>query len=104
MEPNVTKGEEFKFNWGEPDVEGLIQFLCTEKGFNEDRIKSALERFKKGKKSQNQVRIDNFFKVTSVTTTEPSAKKRKAEEEKAAAAKKAKITTQKGKKYTGKKK
>lgn len=31
--PDVIKAEEVNFHWKEPDVDGLVQFLVTEKGF-----------------------------------------------------------------------
>uniref|UniRef100_A0AC34Q1C7 Flap endonuclease 1 n=1 Tax=Panagrolaimus sp. JU765 TaxID=591449 RepID=A0AC34Q1C7_9BILA len=91
LQPEVTKGSDIELKWSEPNEEGIIEFLCKEKGFNEDRVKSALQRLHKGRKNATQVRIDTFFQVTAVTTTEPTAKKRKAEEDKAAAQKKAKV-------------
>ncbi|CEF66403.1 Flap endonuclease 1 [Strongyloides ratti] len=99
VSPEVTDGTEFDFKWTSPDVEGIISFMSGEKNFNEQRIRSSLERLKKAKQNSSQVRIDSFFKVTSIVTTEPSAKKRKLEEEKALKgnAKKAKVTTKKKK-------
>jgi hypothetical protein len=33
-----------QLEWKEPDEEGLVQFLCKEKGFNEERVRVLLAR------------------------------------------------------------
>uniref|UniRef100_A0A0K0F8L7 Flap endonuclease 1 n=1 Tax=Strongyloides venezuelensis TaxID=75913 RepID=A0A0K0F8L7_STRVS len=83
VSPEVTDGNSFNFKWSSPDIEGIIAFMSGEKNFNEQRLRSSLERLKKAKQNSSQVRIDSFFKVTNIVTSEPSAKKRKLEEEKA---------------------
>lgn len=42
--------------WSSPDLEGLLQFLVQEKSFNEQRVRSAVERINsaKGKASQGE--------------------------------------------------
>lgn len=42
---------------------GLLKFLCEENGFNEDRVKPAINRVKQSKGKTNQSRIDSFFKA-----------------------------------------
>lgn len=39
-EPETTPSDEIEINFTDPDEEGLIEFLCKEKGFSEDRVKS----------------------------------------------------------------
>uniref|UniRef100_A0A7E4USN8 Flap endonuclease 1 n=1 Tax=Panagrellus redivivus TaxID=6233 RepID=A0A7E4USN8_PANRE len=80
--PDVTPGSTVELKWAEPDEAALIEFMCKEKGFAEDRVKSALQRLHKGRATGAQGRIDSFFTRTEVKSTEPSAKKRKAEEDK----------------------
>lgn len=63
-EPEATPGSEISLQWKEPDIEGCVKFLCEEKGFNEDRIRSSLKKLEKASKASVQVRIDSFFKVT----------------------------------------
>jgi len=44
-----------EFEFGEPDVEKIISFLCSEHGFSEDRVKSAVEAMaKKAKETGEQ--------------------------------------------------
>ncbi|MBS7653488.1 MAG: flap endonuclease-1 [Candidatus Bathyarchaeia archaeon] len=42
LHPNVT--DSYKLVWKEPDVKGVINFLCGEKDFSEDRVRKALEK------------------------------------------------------------
>src|SRR5579875_95004 len=52
LEPEVRK--DYKIEWTYPDEKGIIDFLCSEKDFSEDRVKNAIQRlrsasiFKKG--------------------------------------------------------
>jgi len=46
----------------EPDEEGLITFLCGEKGFNEERIRNGISRLKSYKNAQVKTRITDYFK------------------------------------------
>merc|ERR1712093_968030 len=46
--------EECDFKWEAPDVDGLVQFLVTEKGFSEDRVRSAAQKLTKKLKRKNE--------------------------------------------------
>lgn len=46
LKPSVT--DDFKVEWGEPDIEGVVAFLCRERDFSEDRVRNALEKFRAG--------------------------------------------------------
>jgi flap endonuclease-1 len=59
--PVATPGKDVSLEWKDVDEAALIQFLCVEKGFNEDRIRSGITRLKKAKKKGSQKRIDTFF-------------------------------------------
>ncbi|KAH0431952.1 XPG domain-containing protein [Colletotrichum camelliae] len=65
------------FKWEKPDMDGLVQFLVTEKGFSEDRVRSAGARLEKNLKSSQQVRLDGFFKVIPKTEEQKADAKRK---------------------------
>jgi flap endonuclease-1 len=69
------------FKWEKPDIEGLVKFLVHDKGFSEDRVRSAGARLEKNLKSSQQVRIEGFFKVIPKTEEEKKAHKRKLEEQ-----------------------
>ena len=93
QEPDVRSAdhEECKFDWREPDVEGLVKFLVVEKGFSEDRVKSAAEKLRKNLKTAQQARLEGFFKVVPKTDEEKKTAKRKAEDKKAEQKKKQKL-------------
>lgn len=99
VEPDVRQAdhEDCDFKWDAPDLDGLIQFLVTEKGFNEDRVRSAASRLGKNLKSQQQARLEGFFKPREKTEDERKDLKRK-NDEKLEANKKKKKEDQKAKK------
>lgn len=88
-DPNTI---ELDFNQ-KPDIEGLVQYLVTEKGFNEDRVRGGAAKLLKAAGTAQQGRLDGFFKPVPGTTPP----KRKADE-KAKPGKKQKVATGKGKK------
>ncbi|KAF6031390.1 FEN1 [Bugula neritina] len=83
QKPDVTDASEVELKWTDPNEEELIKYMCEEKGFNEDRIKSGIAKLKKAKGATTQGRLDSFFKVS----LSPS-KKRKSDSKDAGAAKK----------------
>ncbi|KAF2368846.1 Flap endonuclease 1 [Trinorchestia longiramus] len=85
-EPEVSSAADIELKWNEPDEEALVQFMCGEKGFNEDRIRNGCKKLHKAKNTATQGRLDNFFKVLAPATNG----KRKAPEKNGPANKKAK--------------
>lgn len=69
LKPDITdlQKENCKIEWKLPDEQKTLQFLVTEKGFSEDRVKSGLKRLKDSKHKGNQRRLDSFFKVLPST-------------------------------------
>uniref|UniRef100_A0A914PSQ2 Flap endonuclease 1 n=1 Tax=Panagrolaimus davidi TaxID=227884 RepID=A0A914PSQ2_9BILA len=90
LHPEVIKADEIDLKWTKPDEKGIVEFLCHKKGFNEARIKTALERLHKGRKTATQSRVDSFFQSDGHKVSTPTATKRKAENAKNVCAKKAK--------------
>ena len=92
LKPDVRPADDplCEFKWEKPDVEGLVGFLVGEKQFSEERVRAAAQRLDKGVKSQQQARIEGFFKVKPKTEEEKAASKRKAEEQNEERKKKAK--------------
>lgn len=82
LEPDVRAADdpECDFKWESPDIEGLVQFLVTEKGFSEDRVRSGAARLQKNLKSSQQARLEGFFKAVPKTEEEKASLKRKNEE------------------------
>ncbi|XP_055705199.1 flap endonuclease 1 [Phlebotomus papatasi] len=93
-EPEVQDPQSIEIKWTDPDEDGIVAFLCGHRQFNEERIRSGIQKIKKSKSMATQGRLDSFFKVLPTTF----ATKRKAEEPKK------KDTAKKAKKTFGKKK
>lgn len=62
--------------WSDPDEEGLVGWLCGEKGFSEQRVRAAVGRIKAAKGKAAQGRIENFFKPAP-SANKPAAPKPK---------------------------
>ncbi|XP_053576443.1 flap endonuclease 1 [Bombina bombina] len=88
LNPEVIDPETLELKWTEPDEEGLVEFMCKEKQFSEDRIRNGAKKLTKNRQGSTQGRLDDFFKVTGSI----SSSKRKEMETKGSAKKKAKTT------------
>jgi len=89
--PDVTPAEEFDFKWEKPDIEGLVQYMCEEKGFEEGRIRNGAAKLTKAREVKPQGRLDGFFKVLpSTPKSNSNGTKRKSEEVNGSASKKGK--------------
>lgn len=66
----------FKLKWTDPDEEGLVKFLCGDRQFSEDRIRTGCNKILKTRTTTTQGRLDSFFKVLPST---PNTNKRKSE-------------------------
>lgn len=86
LEPEVLDPETVELKWSEPNEEELVKFMCGEKQFSEERIRSGVKRLSKSRQGSTQGRLDDFFKVTGSL----SSAKRKEPEPKGSAKKKAK--------------
>lgn len=80
IRPDVTPAQEFDLKWIDPDEEGLVKYLCGDRQFNEDRIRSGAKKLLKAKSTTTQGRLDSFFKVLPSTQTQTP--KRKQEDKK----------------------
>ncbi|KAI9452435.1 PIN domain-like protein [Russula earlei] len=63
-EPDVTPSDQIELEWATPDVQGLVDFLVKEKGFNEDRVRKGAEKLAKSLNAKQQGRLDGFFTST----------------------------------------
>jgi flap endonuclease-1 len=60
LHPQVT--DNYKLEWKEPNEQGLIEFMCQEKEFGEERIKKSIERMTAGsKKQKGKVSLEKWF-------------------------------------------
>jgi flap endonuclease-1 len=46
LHPKVT--DNYRMAWKEPDAESVINFICRERDFSENRVRKALEKMRKG--------------------------------------------------------
>ncbi len=46
LHPKVT--DNYELAWKEPDIEGLIEFMCGERDFSKDRVRRAYEKMNVG--------------------------------------------------------
>lgn len=81
--PDVVDPKELDFKWEQPDIEGLMQFLVQEKGFNDDRVRNGAARLQKGLKTSTQARLNDFFKPIPKTPEELETIKKKNDEKNA---------------------
>ncbi|KAI0301139.1 PIN domain-like protein [Multifurca ochricompacta] len=64
-EPDVTPADQVELEWETPDVEGLVDFLVKDKGFNEERVRKGAEKLAKCLNAKQQGRLDGFFTTTT---------------------------------------
>ena len=75
----MTPADQIELKWEKPDEEGLVKYMCEEKGFAEDRIRNGAKKLLKARQGSTQGRLDSFFKVLPNTNNTPNGK-RKSEE------------------------
>jgi flap endonuclease-1 len=60
LNPKVT--DNYNLNWKEPNVDGVVRFLCGEREFSEDRVHKALNRMTEGiKEAKSKVTLETWF-------------------------------------------
>jgi flap endonuclease-1 len=60
LHPEVT--DNYKLEWKELNEQGLLEFLCSEKEFGEERIKKSIERMTAGsKKQKGKISLEKWF-------------------------------------------
>jgi flap endonuclease-1 len=60
LHPEVT--DNYKVEWKEPDVEGIVNFICREKDFSEDRVRNALEKMQTGlTRAKGKTTLEKWF-------------------------------------------
>jgi flap endonuclease-1 len=60
LHPDIT--DNYKLEFREPDVEGIVDFLVREKEFSEDRVRKALEKMQAGTiKQKGKTTLEKWF-------------------------------------------
>lgn len=52
LHPKVSQSADIK--WDHPDPKGIVDFLCSEKDFSEDRVKNSLQKLEKREESKSE--------------------------------------------------
>jgi flap endonuclease-1 len=60
LHPKVT--DNYKLEWKEPDMAGVIDFMVRQRDFSEDRVRKALEKMQKGMdKQKGKTTLEQWF-------------------------------------------
>lgn len=60
LNPKVT--DNYILEWKDADSEGIVDFLCREKDFSEDRVRKSLKKIEKGRKeSKEKTTLERWF-------------------------------------------
>ena len=60
LSPKVT--DNYKLEWKQPDINGVIDFLCNERDFSEDRVSRALKKMTEGiKEAKSKTTLESWF-------------------------------------------
>ncbi len=60
LKPEVTSN--YTLRWREPDIEGLLGFLCGDRDFNEERVRKAVTKARAGHtKETGKKTLESFF-------------------------------------------
>ena len=60
LNPKVK--DNYKIEWKEPNVEGVINFICRERDFSEDRVRKALQKMQEGTKMlKGKTTLEKWF-------------------------------------------
>ncbi|MEM3428180.1 MAG: flap endonuclease-1 [Candidatus Bathyarchaeia archaeon] len=60
LKPKVT--DNYRIEWKKPDIEGVVNFICRERDFSEERVKKALEKMQKGiTKLKEKTTLEKWF-------------------------------------------
>ncbi len=63
LNPKVS--DKYKLDWKEPNIDGVVRFLCGERDFSEDRVRKALNRMTEGiKEAKSKITLETWFSKT----------------------------------------
>jgi flap endonuclease-1 len=61
MSPNVT--DKYHIEWKNPQIEQIIDFICGERDFSEERVRRTLERMAQGSMElKGKTTLEEWFK------------------------------------------
>jgi flap endonuclease-1 len=60
LHPEVT--DNYTLEWKQPNVEGVVDFMCRQKEFSEDRVRKSLDKMLEGsKKQKGKMTLEKWF-------------------------------------------
>ncbi len=60
LNPKIT--DDYKLQWKSPNAKGVVDFLCRERDFSEDRVRSAVNKMAVSfKESQSKTTLESWF-------------------------------------------
>nr|NIP67182.1 flap structure-specific endonuclease [Candidatus Bathyarchaeota archaeon]NIU81405.1 flap structure-specific endonuclease [Candidatus Bathyarchaeota archaeon]NIV67464.1 flap structure-specific endonuclease [Candidatus Bathyarchaeota archaeon]NIW16432.1 flap structure-specific endonuclease [Candidatus Bathyarchaeota archaeon]NIW34103.1 flap structure-specific endonuclease [Candidatus Bathyarchaeota archaeon] len=60
LQPKVT--DRYELDWRSPSLKGVVDFLCGERDFSEDRVQKAIEKMTQGLREIRERRtLEQFF-------------------------------------------
>jgi len=60
LNPKVT--DNYKLEWKSPNIDGVVDFLCGEKDFSEERVRKSLKRMTEGiKEAKSKTTLETWF-------------------------------------------
>ena len=60
LKPKVT--DNYKLEWKAPNIDGVVDFLCRERDFSEDRVRKALNKMTEGiKEAKRKTTLESWF-------------------------------------------
>ncbi|MBN1784862.1 MAG: flap endonuclease-1 [Candidatus Bathyarchaeota archaeon] len=60
LNPKVT--DDYKLEWTDPNVDGVVDFLCRERDFSEDRVRRSLSKMTNGlKEAKSKRTLESWF-------------------------------------------
>lgn len=60
LKPKIAK--DYKLEWKEPNLKGVVDFLCRERDFSEDRVRRTLGRMTAGlKEAKSKTTLESWF-------------------------------------------
>lgn len=60
LHPKVT--DNYELEWNEPNIDGVVDFLCRERDFSEDRVRKALSKMTAGiKEAKSKTTLESWF-------------------------------------------
>ena len=60
LHPEITNN--YKIKWREPDIQGVMDFLCDQRDFSEDRVQKAIKKMTESlRETESKVTLDSWF-------------------------------------------